>query len=202
MKFQNFFASRLLMESVDILRYDCLQLSHLLELCQRFVRPVRLRIWEQHLIPVEPVKFFRLSHIEGMAEDRLRRIIVFLVVQSVCTPEIRNMALRGHTCPTEKYNVAALIQPLFNVSRSVMTDLLLPIIKVFSINRSQFHISARYHSAPVPVSPVSHDFVQEHSMERLDKFPIWDLLYLSRRPVSNNHSVSSRSSGPPSCLSR
>ena len=113
MKFQNFFASRLLMESVDILRYDCLQLSHLLELCQRFVRPVRLRVREQHLIPVEPVKFFRLSHIEGMAEDRLRRIIVFLVVQSVCTPEIRNMALRGHTGPTEKYNIAAFIQPLF-----------------------------------------------------------------------------------------
>ena len=77
------------------------------------MRPVRLCIREQHLIPVEPVKFFRLSHIEGMAEDRLRRIIVFLVVQSVCTPEIRNMALRGHAGTAEKYDIAALIQPLF-----------------------------------------------------------------------------------------
>ena len=74
---------------------------------------VRLRVRKQHLVPVESVKFLRLSHIEGMAQDRLRRIIILLVVQSVRTPEIRNMALRGHAGTAEKYDIAALIQPLF-----------------------------------------------------------------------------------------
>ena len=40
-------------------------------------------------------------------------MIILLVVQSVRTPEIRNMALRGHAGTAEKYDIAALIQPLF-----------------------------------------------------------------------------------------
>ena len=64
---QHLFAACCLVQPVDILGNDRFQLSFLLQLRQRQMRPVRLCIREQHLIAVKPVKFLWLSHIKAVA---------------------------------------------------------------------------------------------------------------------------------------
>ena len=67
MQLQHRFTSRLLMQSIDILRHDCPQSSFLLHLRQLFVRCIRLHIQNQHFVPVKPVKFLWISFKKGMA---------------------------------------------------------------------------------------------------------------------------------------
>jgi len=101
------------METVDVLGDHRPEPSLLLQLRQGLMGPVGLCIGEQHLIPVEPVKFLGSSHIEGVAQNGLRRVCILLVIQTVGTPEIRDLALGGHACTAEKYDILTLRKPLF-----------------------------------------------------------------------------------------
>ena len=62
MKLQNFLASGLLMEAVDVLGNDSFEAPLLLPLGQFPVGRIGLRIQNQHLIAVKTIKFLRIPH--------------------------------------------------------------------------------------------------------------------------------------------
>ena len=99
---QNFFAARIGVQTVDILGNNAGKLSLFLQLCQSVMGPIRLNAGHKNLRPVKPVKLLRLPHEKGVAEDRLRRIVILLIIQPVHTPEIRHAALRGNPGTAEK----------------------------------------------------------------------------------------------------
>ena len=70
---------------------------------------IGLRVQEEHLVAVEAEEFFRLAAVESVAENRLRRIIILLVIEAVHAPKIRNPAFRGHPCPAEKYYIVVFL---------------------------------------------------------------------------------------------
>ena len=57
------------------------------------------------LLSIEIKKLLLVALIKRMAQYGLRRIPELLVVQAVHTAEVRDTGLRGHPCPTEKYDV-------------------------------------------------------------------------------------------------
>ena len=76
------------------------------------MRSVWFCVRRQHLGTVKPVKFFRILPKKGMAQNRLGRITVFLMVQTVRTAKIRDSALRGHARTAKENDVIALINNL------------------------------------------------------------------------------------------
>ena len=66
----------------------------------------------QHLIPVKPVKLLRPADEIGVAEDRLRRLAVLLVINPVHTSEIGDAALGRYTRSTKKNDIITLSNPL------------------------------------------------------------------------------------------
>ena len=59
---------------------------------------------DHNLLIIEAIELRLVSHIKGMTENGLRRIIVLLIVQSVHASKIRNSALRGDPRSAEKYD--------------------------------------------------------------------------------------------------
>ena len=104
-------AARLLMQAIDVLGDDRLQLSRLLQSGQRDVRRIRRRIRIKHFIAVEAVEFLRILQEKRMTDDGFRRNLVFLMLEAVRTPEIRNAAFGGYSGSPEKYNTAARVDP-------------------------------------------------------------------------------------------
>ena len=138
---QNLFAAGFLVQAVDILRDDRLQLPRLLQLGQFPVSRVRLRVQGQHLILVETVEFFRFPHKKCMADDRLRRIVILHMIQTVLAPEIRNSALRRDARAAEKDDIIASVNNLLQFLNlcSIHTD---PPSETFLILPYSAHISA------------------------------------------------------------
>ena len=96
------------MEAVDVLGDDGLQLSLPLELGQTEVGRVGLCAPDDELIAVEAVKLLGVRFPEGVAQDGLGRVVVFLMVEAVHAAKIRDAALGGHACTAKKDDVLAL----------------------------------------------------------------------------------------------
>lgn len=79
-QFEDVFAAGLLMEAVDVLRDDGFQLACFFQFGQFYMGGVGLGVQAKHLVAVKPVKFFGLADVKGMAQDRFRRILIFLVI--------------------------------------------------------------------------------------------------------------------------
>lgn len=158
------------MEAVDILGDHCPEPSLLLQLCQGLMGPVGLRIGEQHLIPVEPVKFLGSSHIEGVAQNGLRRVCILLVIQTVSTPEIRDLTLGGHACTAKKYDILTLRKPL---------------LQSFAFCHLWHSFPRAEHPKwipPAPERPLNH-LVQKNSVERLDILAVRNVFHLLRQGI-------------------
>ena len=82
-----------LMQPVDILRDDGLQLPLALQLGKAQVRAVGLGTVHDELVPMKFVVFLRMRHEKRVAQDRLGRIVILLVIEAVHTAKIRNAAL-------------------------------------------------------------------------------------------------------------
>ena len=81
-----------LMEAVDVLGDDGFQLALPLELRQTQMRRVGLCSLDDELIAVEAVELLGALFPEGVTQDRLGRVIVFLMVEAVHTAEVRDAA--------------------------------------------------------------------------------------------------------------
>ena len=57
------------------------------------------------LVAVKTVKFLRVFLPEGMAEDGFGWVVIFLMIEPVHAPEIRDAALGGHTGSAKKYDI-------------------------------------------------------------------------------------------------
>ena len=78
------------MEAVDVLGDDGFQPALPLELRQTQMRRVGLCSLDDELIAVEAVELLGALFPEGVAQDRLGRVIVFLMVEAVHTAEVRD----------------------------------------------------------------------------------------------------------------
>lgn len=103
------------MQSVDVLRDHRLKPARPLQLGQLAVGGVGLSVQAEHFFPVELKKALWVGHKIGVAQNRLRRLVIVLVVQPVHAAEIRNTRLRGHPRAAEKDNTAAFVQPLLEL---------------------------------------------------------------------------------------
>ena len=91
---QHFLTACHLMQAVNVLRDHCLHMAFSFQLRQPDVCSIRLRICKDHLILIEFKKLFRMASIVAVADNLLRRILVFLIIQSIHTSEIRDTAFR------------------------------------------------------------------------------------------------------------
>lgn len=107
MQLEHILAPGRLMQAVDILRDDRLQLALALQLRQAQVGAVGPGPVNDELVTVEFVVLLRMRHEEGVAQDRLGRIIIFLVIQAVHTAEIRDAAL-GRDAGTAENTIRSL----------------------------------------------------------------------------------------------
>ena len=94
MQFKDGFAARFLVQAVDVLRDNSAELACLFERSKLFVRLVRLVVEREHFFAIKAEEILRVLIEKRVAQDRLRRVVEFLVVQAVCTAEIRNAGLR------------------------------------------------------------------------------------------------------------
>ena len=97
------------MQTVDVLRDDRGQLACLLQLRKLAVRGIRELVQREHLVLIELVELLGLVKEERMAQNDLRGIVVFLIVQSVDTAEIRNAALGRNTGAAEKDDAVVFV---------------------------------------------------------------------------------------------
>ena len=107
------FRPRLLVQAIDVLGYHRKELSLLLPLCENPVGDVGFKAQRQHFLPVKPEEILRVPLIKAVADDSLRRVVEFLVVQPVHAPEIRDSGLRTHSRAAEKDDAVTLLHPCF-----------------------------------------------------------------------------------------
>ena len=119
------------MQPVDILGHNRGKFSLFFPFGEFFVRRIRLRIELQYFIPIKPEKRFRHSAKKSRGKDFLRRIIVFLIVQSIYASKIRNARFRTHTRAAKKYDAPALANPRFQRFIHMQTHLHLLLYHVF-----------------------------------------------------------------------
>ena len=74
---------------------------------------IRFCIWKQHTVFIEAVELFRILYVKAVTDDPLRRVLIFLIIQSVHTAEIRYAAFRRNTGSAKEYDVVAFIDPVF-----------------------------------------------------------------------------------------
>ena len=94
MQLEDIFAACLLVQAVDVLRDDGAELARLFERGKLFMRLVRLIVEREHFFTVEAEKILRILIEKCVAQNRLRRVLKFLMVQAVRAAEIRNAGLR------------------------------------------------------------------------------------------------------------
>ena len=105
MELQHLMAPGHLVQSVDVLGDDSLQLPIPFPLGQLHMGGIGPGLRSNELLSIEIKKLLLVALIKRMAQYGLRRIPELLVVQAVHTAEVRDTGLRGHPCPTEKYDV-------------------------------------------------------------------------------------------------
>ena len=105
MELQHLVAPGHLVQPVDVLGDDSLQLPIPFPLGQLHMGGIGPGLRSNELLSIEIKKLLLVALIKRMAQYGLRRIPELLVVQAVHTAEVRDTGLRGHPCPTEKYDV-------------------------------------------------------------------------------------------------
>ena len=117
-QFQDVLAARFLVQAVDVLGDDGFQFARFFQFGQFDMGHVGLGVEGQHLVAVEAVKFFRVVHEEGMAEDRFGRVFIVLVVQAVGAAEIGDAAFRRDAGAAEEDDVIGIfdhVDEFFNI---------------------------------------------------------------------------------------
>ena len=113
MQLQNFFASRFLMQTVNILCDDCRQFALLFQTSKSQMSRIWFCIRVNHFIKVEIVKLLRIAHKEGMTQHDFRReTIFFLLIDPFVTAEIGDIGLSADTCPTKEHDPLAVFDDL------------------------------------------------------------------------------------------
>ena len=107
------FGPRRLVQAVDVLGDDRFQPALAFELGQPQVGRIGPCPFHDELIAVKTVKFLWILFPEGVAQDGFGRIIVFLMIQPVHAPEVRDAALRGDARTAEEDDAVALLDDLF-----------------------------------------------------------------------------------------
>ena len=106
-------AAGLLVQAVDVLGHDGAELAGLFERGELFVRLVRLIVQREHLFTVKFEEIFRVLIEKRVAQDRLGRIVEFLVIQAVRAAEVRDAGLGRHARAAEKHDVVTFGNPGF-----------------------------------------------------------------------------------------
>ena len=87
----------------------------LFQLGQLFVGRVGLGLRPEHLIPVKPVKFLRVLFEKAAADDLLRGIVVFHMIESVGAAKIGDAAFGGDAGAAKKDDIAAFVHKLLQL---------------------------------------------------------------------------------------
>jgi hypothetical protein len=111
-QFDNRFASRLLVQSVDVLGYHSCKLAVSFEAGECFVGFVGAYSIDHHFFPVKSEEFLGMAQEKKLAQDGFRRIIPVLVVESVGTSEVRNAAFGGYSGAAEEHDCGAVCNQL------------------------------------------------------------------------------------------
>ena len=96
MEFQYLPAARSLVEPVYVLCDHRTQPARALQLRQFSMGGIGRRVQIEHPVLIKAIKLLRVPFKKAMADDRLRRIAIALVVEPVHAPEIRDPALGGY----------------------------------------------------------------------------------------------------------
>ena len=112
MELDHLFASRLLVQPVDILGQHGLELPLRLQLRQGQVAVVWLCLRIEHLFLIKAIEFLRPADKIAVADDLLRGLGILLIVQTVHAAEIRDAGLRGNAGAAEKDDASAFADPL------------------------------------------------------------------------------------------
>ena len=117
--FEYFLAAGFLVQTVDVLCDHCGELAALFHLREFLVRDVRLDAATVHLLPVVLEKDFRLVVKTTVAQEIFRRVFielyVVLVIKSVFASEIRDAALGGYPCSSEKDDGLCFVEDLLEL---------------------------------------------------------------------------------------
>ena len=98
-------AARSLMKAVDVLGDNCFELASSFKLRKSKVSFVGLSVKIEHLVLIELIELTYVIAEKGTAQNSLRGLFIFHVINSVHASEIRNTAFRGNTCSAEKDNI-------------------------------------------------------------------------------------------------
>ena len=104
--------SRLLVETVDVLRHDGLEFPLLFELGKIKVARIRFLVQKEHPFAIKAIELFRIPHEEVMGDDLFGIVTIFLVVETILAAEVRDSRLRGDAGTTEKDNVRTIVDKL------------------------------------------------------------------------------------------
>ena len=113
MQLEDIFAACLLVQAVDVLRDDGAELARLFERGKLFMRLVRLIVEREHFFAVKAEEILRVLIEKRVAQNRLRWVLKFLMVQAVRAAEIRNAGLRRYACPAEEHDIVTFGNPGF-----------------------------------------------------------------------------------------
>ena len=109
----NSFTACFLMESINILCYYSGEFTLLLPARQHLVGDIRFESQRHHFLPVETEEIGRIVQIKAVTDDRFRRILEFLTVQSVHTAEIRNSRFCADTGTPKENDTVTFPDPSF-----------------------------------------------------------------------------------------
>lgn len=111
-QFENIFASRHLMQAVDVLRYDGFHFSRRLKFGELQMRGVRLRAFYDEFFAIESVEFRGIRVEKRAAYYDFGRKFPFLAVKSVLTSEVGNAAFGGNARAAEKDDVLGFVDEI------------------------------------------------------------------------------------------
>lgn len=111
-QFEHIFASRHLMQAVDVLRDDGFQFSCRLKLGEFQMRGVWLRVFYDKFFAIESVKFRGIRVEKRAAYYDFGRKFPFLAVKSVLASEVGNAAFGGNARAAEKNDVLGFVDEI------------------------------------------------------------------------------------------
>lgn len=112
MQFENIFASRHLMQAVDVLRDYGFQFSCRLKFGELQMRGVRLRVLYYEFFAIKSVKFRGIRVEKRTAYYDFGREFPLLAVKSVLASEIGNAAFGGNARAAEKHDVLGFVDEI------------------------------------------------------------------------------------------
>lgn len=111
-QFENIFASRHLMQAVDVLRDYSFQFSCRFKLGELQMRGVRLRVFDDEFFAIKSVKFRGIRVEKRAAYYDFGREFPLLAVKSVLASEVGNAAFGGNARAAEKNDVLGFVDEI------------------------------------------------------------------------------------------